>query len=81
MRKRVTLIAIMLCFILIPTIYLTIIYHQAMFNPISIAPSESVDELVQQLTDKSDDLLNTYGVPGLAIAFISNPRFLISLKF
>lgn len=72
MRKRVTLIAIMLCFILIPTIYLTIIYHQAMFNPISIAPSESVDELVQQLTDKSDDLLNTYGVPGLAIAFISN---------
>jgi len=72
MKKKSVLFLIMGCFILLPVVFLSATQFQPMFNPVLLEPSESIEELTQEIYDKSDSLLRTYGVPGLAIAFISN---------
>ena len=72
MRKKLVVFSIIALFIVVPLAYLMCIYPRAMFNPVLLEPSETVDELAQQINEKSTGLLRTYGIPGLAISFISN---------
>ena len=56
MKKKVISYVIMVCFVLLPTIYLTTIYNKAMFNPTLLDQPETIDELAQEIIRVIDEM-------------------------
>jgi len=58
--------------ILVPFLFINIVFYQSIYCPVYLEDTSSNSEFKNQLDEKIDGLLNTFHVPGIAIGIISN---------